>query len=141
MPRERAFWMVLWSLVVVGLAAGLFSRRGGDRPLALIAGSPSPVAQEARTRIWREVRFEPLSRMVTGVAMQQPTLLRTDSSGDVYILDSGGPQVLKVSAQGRLLTRYAHPAMGNPTDVAVSQQGEVWVCDPDRNAIAIFAPD
>src|SRR5688572_6670621 len=118
MPRERAFWMVLGSLVLVGVAAGLFSRRGGDRPLALVETSPLPVAQERQTRIWREVRFTELWRIAAGPALEQPTLLRADSSGNLYVLDSARPQVLKLSAQNRLLARFAHPSMGNPTDVA-----------------------
>ena len=143
MPRERAFWLVLGSMILIGLAAGLFAQRGGDRPLALVAGAPSPIAQESRGRNWRDVRFALVFQIRAGdsAAMEEPTLLRADSSGSLYILDSGGPQVLKVSDQGELLARYDHASMGSPTDVAVGSEGEVWVCDPERKAIAIFASD
>lgn len=143
MPRERAFWLVLGSMILIGLIAGLFARRGGDRPLALVAGAPKPIAQESRARTWRDVRFALVFQIPAGdsAALEQPTLLRTDSSGSLYILDSGEPQVLKVSDQGELLTRYEYSSMGSPTDVAVGSEGEVWVCDPERKAIAIFASD
>jgi hypothetical protein len=143
MPRERAFWMVLGSLVLVGLGAGLLTQQGADRPLALVAGAPSPGGQGSRTRIWREIRFEPRARIPAGedAAMELPTLLRTASSGGVYILDSGRLQILRFSSEGRLLARYAHASMGNPTDVAIGGGGEVWVCDPDRKVIVVFTPE
>ena len=143
MPRERAFWMVLGSLVLVGIVMGLLGRRAADRPLALVKGSPSPVAQESRTRTWRDARFALLYRIAAGEGedLRQPTLLRADSSGNLYVLDSAVPSVMKISAEGQVLARYAHASMGNPTDFAIGPRGEVWVCDPDRRVLAIFASD
>ena len=39
MPRERTFWMVLASLVLVGIVAGSFTRRTGTYPLTLAPGA------------------------------------------------------------------------------------------------------
>ena len=135
MPRERTFWIVLASLVMVGVLAGSFTRRAGTYPLTFAAGSPSPRPQESRQRIWREAGFE---RIAT-VPVDMPTLLRPGLGG-VYVLDSSRSQVLRLSPEGKVLTAYSDPSLGNPTDVAVGPDGEVWVCDLDHNGIAVFSP-
>lgn len=141
MPRERTFWMVLASLVLVGLAAGHFGRRAGTYPLSLAEGSPPPRPQEARERVWRTARFEPVANVPAGEGkmLAMPTVLRVDGRGDVYILDSGRSEVRRLSPAGRPLTVYSDPSLGNPTDVAVGAGGEVWVCDPDHHQIAVFS--
>ncbi|MEA2560936.1 MAG: SMP-30/Gluconolactonase/LRE-like region [Acidobacteriota bacterium] len=134
MPRERIFWMVLASLVLVGVVAGSFSRRAGTYPLTLAPGAPSPRPQETSERVWKEAEFE----RVATVQMGLPTLLRPGPGGNVYVLDSSRSRVLQLSPEGRILTTYGDPALGNPTDVAVGADGEVWVCDLDHNSIAVF---
>ncbi|HVG10539.1 MAG TPA: hypothetical protein VNM67_22730 [Thermoanaerobaculia bacterium] len=134
MPRERTFWMVLASLVLVGVVAGSFSRRAGTYPLTLAPGAPSPRPQEARERVWKEAEFERIATVEVGL----PTLLRLGPGGDVYVLDSGRSRVLRLSPEGRILATYGDPALGNPTDVAIGADGEVWVCDLDHNGIAVF---
>lgn len=142
MPRERVFWMVLASLILAGLAASFF----GDRPrtvqLVLSPEAPPPQPQAAAGRSWREARFERIASIPAGdgVALKNPTLLRVDSKGDLYVLDSGESQVEKYSGNGRLLAVYGAADLGNPTDVAVSDGGEVWVVDPDRRRITVFSP-
>jgi hypothetical protein len=140
MPRERTFWMVLASLIVVGLAAGIFGQRAGTYPLALNPDAPPPRPQEARGRVWRPARFEPVATVPAraGGLLEMPTLLRVDSRGGLYVLDSGRSAVVKLSPEGRLLATYQDPSVVNPTDVAVGE-GEVWVCDPDHGAVAVFS--
>jgi hypothetical protein len=135
MPRERTFWMVLASLVIVGVVAGSFGRRAATYPLTLAPGAPSPRPQETRERIWKEAGFERIATVPVGLA----TLLRPGPGGDVYVLDSGRSRVLRLSPEGRILTTYGDPSLGNPTDVAVGADGEVWVCDLDHNGIAVFS--
>lgn len=141
MPRERTFWMVLATLVLVGLAAGFFSRREGIHPLELAPGAPRPRPQEAKERIWREARFEPVATVPLGADLELPTLLRIGPAGSVYVLDSGRSRVLRISSEGRILAVHGDPSLGNPTDVAIRDNGEVWVCDPDQGGIAVFSPD
>jgi hypothetical protein len=73
--------------------------------------------------------------------LELPTLLRVGRGGDLYVLDSGRAAVVRLSSQGRLLTTYRDPSVGNPTDVAVGEGGEVWVCDPDRGGVAVFSAE
>lgn len=135
MPRERTFWMVLASLVLAGVVAGSFSRRAATYQLSLAPGAPQPRPQEARERVWREASFERIATVPVGLA----TLLRLGPGGDVYVLDSGRSQVLRLSPEGRVLTAYRDPSLGNPTDAAVGANGEVWVCDLDHGAIVVFS--
>jgi hypothetical protein len=135
MPRERTFWMVLASLVLVGVVAGSFSRRAGTYPLTLVPGAPAPRPQETRERVWNPAGFERIATVQVGL----PTLLRPGPGGDVYVLDSSRSRVLRLSPEGRILTTYGDPSLGNPTDVAVGADGEVWVCDLDHNGIAVFS--
>jgi DNA-binding beta-propeller fold protein YncE len=134
-PRERTFWMVLASLVLAGVVAGSFSRRGGTYPLTLVPGAPPPRPQEARERVWNPAGFERIATVQVGL----PTLLRPGPGGDVYVLDSGRSRVLRLSPEGRILTTYGDPSLGNPTDVAIGADGEVWVCDLDHSRIAVFS--
>lgn len=141
MPRERTFWMVLVSLILVGLAAGFFGQRAGTYPLALAPGTPQPQPQESRERIWREARFDPVATIPPGADLELPTLFRAGPGGSVYVLDSGRSRILRISPEGRILAVYGDPSLGNPTDVAVGENGEVWVCDPDKSGIAVFSSD
>jgi hypothetical protein len=141
-PRERTFWLVLGSLILVGLVAGLF--RGGPETvrLSLASGAPAPVAQERGKRVWRTEPFAPVAAVPAGEGqpLQLPTLLRTDGRGDVYVLDSGDLRVKKLAADGRIVVAYGAADLGNPTDFAVASDGEVWVVEPDQKRITVFAP-
>lgn len=136
MPRERTFWMVLASLVLAGVVAGSFSRRASIQPLTLAPGAPRPRAQEAGERVWKEGGFEQVAQVPVAMA----TLLRPGPGGDVYVLDSARSRVLRLSPDGRVVATFGDPSLGNPTDFAVGANGEIWVCDLDHRAIAVFSP-
>jgi DNA-binding beta-propeller fold protein YncE len=144
-PRERTFWLVLASLILVGVVANLyhgFKDRGPEIvQLTLAPGAPVPVAQQASRRIFQEERFEPVAAIPAGEGqpLQLPTLLRVDGRGDLYVLDSGDLQVKKVSADGQILGSYGAADLGNPMDVAVAPSGEVWVTEPDQKRITVFS--
>jgi hypothetical protein len=142
MPRERAFWLVLASLVVAGALYGWWGRRERIRPLALVPGSPQPVAQETEKRSFRPARYRRVYELPAGErgAPAQPTLLRTGSRGELFVLDSGRRRVVQVSSNGAVISAYSHPSLGEPTDFAVGPAGEVWICDPDRGGVAMFSP-
>jgi hypothetical protein len=139
MPRERTFWLVLASLVVVGVAAGSFGRRTEIVPLTLAPGAPSPRAQESQSRTWEETGFERVA-VVPAEKVGMATLLRLGPEGSAYVLDSGHARVLRLSPDGRILATYGDPSLGSPTDVAAGPGGEVRVCDLDHDSIAVFSP-
>jgi hypothetical protein len=142
MPRERVFWVVLASLILAGLVASFF----GDRPrtvqLTLSPEAPPLVAQTAAAKSWREARFEPIADIPAGetLPLRNPTLLRLDGRGNLYVLDSGESQVERYSLDGRLASVYGPADLGNPSDMAVGEDGSVQVLDPDRRRITVFSP-
>jgi hypothetical protein len=146
MPRERVFWVVLASLVVAGLVASLFGDRPRTVPLTLSPEAPPLVAQTATERSWREARFEKIADIPAGqepgqrLPLKNPTLLRLDGRGNLYVLDSGEAQVERYSLDGRLASVYGPADLGNPSDVAVGEDGSVQVLDPDRRQITVFSP-
>jgi DNA-binding beta-propeller fold protein YncE len=133
--------MVLASLVVAGLAAGFFGQRAGTHPLVLNPEAPKPRPQTARERIWRAARFEPLQSYAAwqGGFLEMPTLLRVDRRDNLYILDSARSVVIQLSPEGRMLARYEDSSVVNPTDVAVGEGGEVWMCDTESGGVAVFS--
>src|SRR6185295_4200501 len=142
MPRERVFWMVFASLILIGLAASFF----GDRPrtvrLALSPDAPPPQPQAVAARRWEEVGLERIAAIPAGdrLPLKNPTLLRIGRKGSLYVLDSGDSQVERYSPEGKPLSIYGAADLGYPTDVAVGDNGEVWVVDPDRKRITVFSP-
>lgn len=142
MPRERVFWLVLASLILAGLAASFFGGRPRTVQLALSPEAPPLVAQTAVARSWREARFEPIATIPAGesLPLRNPTLLRLDGRGNLYVLDSGESQVERYSLDGRLASVYGPADLGNPSDVAVGEDGSVRVLDPDRRRITVFSP-
>lgn len=145
MPRERTFWLVLASLILVGVAANLyhgFQDRGPEIvKLTLAPGAPVPVAQQVSGRIFKPERFDPVAAIPAGEEqpLRLPTLLRVDEHGDLYALDSGDLRIKKISADGQLLRSYGAADLGNPMDVAVAPSGEVWVTEPDQTRITVFS--
>jgi hypothetical protein len=141
MPRERIFWVVLATLILAGLAASFF----GDQPrtvqLTLSPEAPPLQAQTAAARSWREARFEQVAAIPAGegLPLRNPTLLRLDGKGNLYVLDSGESQVERYSLDGKLAAAYGPADLGNPSDVAVGADGSVWVLDPDRRRITVLS--
>jgi len=144
-PRERIFWLLLASLILAGLASGLFRHEGPEAvQLSFAPGAPAPVPQEGSRRTWKTERFERIAAIPAGEGqpLELPTLLRVDGRGDLYVLDSGAPadrRVKKLSADGQLLGSYGAPDLGNPMDVAPASSGEVWVTDPDQRRIMVLS--
>src|SRR4051812_18573508 len=142
MPRERVFWMVLATLIVAGLAASFF----GDRPrtvqLTLSPEAPPLMAQTAAARSWREAHFERIADIPAGqsLPLRNPTLLRLDGRGNLYVLDSGESQVERYSLDGRPASVYGPADLGNPSDVAGGGGGGGRGPDPRRRRVTGGSP-
>ena len=141
MPRERVFWIVLASLILVGIAAGFLGNRARTVPLVLAPGA-DPRPQSATGRSWQEEQLQRIAVIPAGEgqALKNPTLLRLGARGDVYILDSDEAQVERYSAEGKPLAVYSTDIV-NPSDVAVGAAGDVWVVDPDKRRIVVLSPE
>lgn len=139
--RERTFWLLLVSLVVVGAAAGLFGNRPHVVSLKLAPGAPQPEPQAARERAWRKVSLERIASLPAGEGktLQSPTILRIGANGEAYVLDSGGPAIVSISPQGAIVSRWTVPGLGDPTDLAVAEDGRIWIADPDHSRVVTVA--
>jgi len=139
LPRERAFWVLLGTLVLAGLAASFLGERPRRVRLTLVAALPAPRPQPGG-RQWHAVRFSQIAFLPAkpGGVFVSPTLLRLGPTGDFYVLDSGASRIARISPDGRLLASYGPADLGNPSDVAIGSSGEVWVSDPDRRRITVF---
>lgn len=58
--------------------------------------------------------------------------IRFNTAGDMYVADYTGHNILKISPATRQISVWAHnPAMYQPNDIAITQNGILFASDPD----------
>ncbi|MEX2262252.1 MAG: SMP-30/gluconolactonase/LRE family protein [Bryobacteraceae bacterium] len=61
--------------------------------------------------------------------------IRFDRAGTMYVADYTGHNVLRVDPKTRKISVFAHePAMNQPNDLAISEDGTLWASDPNWKA-------
>jgi tripartite motif-containing protein 71 len=75
-----------------------------------------------------------------------PTGVATDTSGNVYVLDSGNNRIQKFSSNGTFIAKWglqgtADGQFNNPTGIAVDPLGNVYMADPQNDRIQKFSSD
>jgi hypothetical protein len=140
MPRDRAFWWVLGSLVLAGAMIGFLGSRPHSASLVLASGVPAPRSQESRARSFRTEAFQPLVSIPAGesLPLKSPTVLKVDAEGSLYVLDSGDRRIKKYSGDGEPRVAFGAEDLQNPSDVAVTPGGAVWVVDPNPRKVLVF---
>ena len=73
-----------------------------------------------------------------------PPGLGSDSSGNIFVADTGNHRIQKFTSTGTFLTKWGNPGTGNgkflfPGGVIVDPTGDVYVADSDNNRIQKFA--
>jgi hypothetical protein len=79
----------------------------------------------------------------TAARFSFPTDIEVDSSGNLYVTDSGTSKIRKISTNGTVTTLGNSPEgfFYNPLDLAVSGNGTIFVADTGDNRIAMsFTP-
>jgi tripartite motif-containing protein 71 len=71
-----------------------------------------------------------------GGASCGPDGVAVDSSGNVYVADSGNNRIQKFTSDGTFITKWGSQGSG----VAVGSSGNVYVSDGYNNIIQVFAP-
>ncbi|HEY4811466.1 MAG TPA: SMP-30/gluconolactonase/LRE family protein [Solirubrobacteraceae bacterium] len=76
--------------------------------------------------------------------LEEPVGLTLDSTGNIWIADSGNNRIQELSAAGTYLTQFASKGSGNgqltePTDVAIDE-GEFYVVDYGNDRVEEFSP-
>lgn len=148
MPGERAFWLLLVTFLIVGVAASPMLRRPYQFQLAPAAEGPGPESQPRSERVWRHdaLGAADLRLRFDAAGLSRPTLLTTGGDGRLFVVDSDDVSVKEFSASGEPLRtlggRGERPGQFlNPSDVAVSAAGEVWVSDLRAPRVTVFGRD
>ena len=108
-----------------------------------LGGESALATQKAAGRVWQEPAFERLLTL-NPTALTKPTLMRGDDAGNIYILDWADFRIKMFSPDGNLLKVFGEgkgegaSAFANPTGFSVSDEGDVWVCDPPQRKITRF---
>lgn len=91
--------------------------------------------------------FSPEGRLLgewgEDLGLFDPRGLDVDKEGHVYVANTGGSVVFKVSPRGQLVARYGSPGSGDgqldqPTDVAVDGEGNLYVVDTENVRVQVW---
>ncbi|HLZ10694.1 MAG TPA: NHL repeat-containing protein, partial [Chloroflexota bacterium] len=113
-----------------------------------IASAPdgTVVACEPETgTLWRITRDGKTDRIGSGT-FAKPRGIGTDAAGNVYVAETAGNKVTKVSPTGQVLQSFeakvknVPPLLDQPTDVAVDAQGNLYVVEPDHGRLERLSP-
>ncbi len=142
-----------------GVVAGSSSASGGWRSLLVVAAGEQlsglaidlrgPAAgpkwaYSADTTTGRIVKFGTGGRRILSWVYSKPAPagasvgIAVGGSGNVFVTDPSAGAVMKFSASGRLLTRWA--GFGLPVAVTVDQAGHVFVAEHDAGRVTEVSP-
>jgi DNA-binding beta-propeller fold protein YncE len=130
-------------LELFGLGAGL------SEPFDLVVGSQGDtyVVDPQNDNV---AHFGPdgqyRGRLANSMGIFRPRGIGIDSQDNLYIADTGGGRVLKVSPAGQLLAELCSKGEGEgtvrqPSDVAVADDGTVFVIDPQLRLMQRLSPE
>jgi serine/threonine protein kinase/DNA-binding beta-propeller fold protein YncE len=160
-PR-RKYPMVPWIAAVVVIAssiAGFVLAGRGSSDSATVAAptsvprtvAPAPVASIAAVA----AAASPVALAAEGVwqvfgpaqgSFNQPSSVAMDALGNVYVVDTFGHQLWKLSSGGQELGRWGSQGSDagqfrTPFGVAVDKQGNVYIADTSNNRVQTFTAD
>lgn len=78
-----------------------------------------------------------------------PHCVKVDRQGRIYVCDRSNARVQIFDARGHFLAQWKGAGMGRPYDMAIAQDGSVFIADggdqpntpPDRSGVAVVDPD
>jgi RHS repeat-associated protein len=84
--------------------------------------------------------FEYLTKFSKVTCAPGPDSFAYDSTGNVWMIDTGSAHVLEFSAAGKLLAQYGSEGTGNvqfkePRGIAIDKENHVWVADTGNNRV------
>jgi sugar lactone lactonase YvrE len=77
--------------------------------------------------------------------LMQPGGVAVDSSGDLWVADTGDNRVEEFNGQGEYLRQFGSPGSGNgqlskPSALAFTAEGDLWVADTGNDRVEEFSP-
>jgi serine/threonine-protein kinase len=159
-PRRRYAMVPQIAAVIVvvgGIAGFVLAGQGGSNSATERAASavPTPVARIAAVASAPTTQASPVALAPEGVwqvfggaqrLFNQPSSVAMDAQGSVFVVDTFGHQLWKLSSGGQELARWG--SQGNddgqfrtPSGVAVDQQGNVYIADTSNNRVQTFSAD
>ncbi len=154
MSKPLMFVVVLGLLLCAGMIIGHFIV-DHDRIVKIVPNRtiaenfPTAKPQSSENRIFKPANL--LKVFSIGLrsddALSNPTSVKQDKFGNVYIFDWGDLSLLKFSQEGRFIQKFGKGRgqgpgeFQNPTDFAIAMNGDVWISDPGAGIITTFNPD
>lgn len=102
---------------------------------------------------FRDEEEKRVGGLVDGQLFQHPLGLEVDAKGRVYVADAGNHAIRRITPEGHVETLAGNGILGlddgkrenaqfyHPSDIAVAQDGTVYVADTLNHAIRKIAPD
>lgn len=90
-------------------------------------------SREYRTRkeplVYRHLSTFPQKRFRRGDFYTPTSLAIDNKTGNIYVVNSGGSKILKLSPTGELLFEFGNKELKGPFGIALAEKGEIYVTD------------
>ena len=140
---SNASWLQLAAGSMSGTGSALIQFSYGANPNAVAQSGTLTIANLTFTVTQAGNSFVPVSELSTLISqgLNLPYGVALDSSGNVYIADTGNNAIEEWSAtQGMTTLVPATAGLNGPHGVAVDSQGNVYIADAYNNAIKEWSP-
>lgn len=146
MPREKIVWLVLVSLLLVGVVISVNSSR--TKVVEQVFAKKALPLPQGKERAWVDARLvkDGILGDDSGELFVNPLMIQATKE-NVFILDWGDRAIKKLSQDGKLLQVYrasrersSVEAMA-PTHFAVSLAREVWACYQQDHRVVRFSEE
>ncbi|WP_059172401.1 YIP1 family protein [Bacillus sp. FJAT-27445] len=91
--------------------------------------------------IQTQTAYKPLGRFLPDVEVKSPEDIYSDSSGMMYIADSGTKRIIAADEEGTVKGVFGDGILGTPTGVFVDEQSIIYVADYEKEKIFSFSQD
>ncbi|MCF8396250.1 MAG: 6-bladed beta-propeller [Melioribacteraceae bacterium] len=104
--------------------------------------------QKSEERNWKKIEIKKKLRLgsIEETTFDFPTQIRSDSYGNIYVLDMGGDAVKKFSPEGKFIKQFGREGRGpgefhSPFRIDLRPDGKLLVLDPNLNKCEVFTKD